>query len=71
MRREPTWRIPVGVVALCLALIAYSLIIARYIPGLIGDWHVLIQTVIYLVLGLIWLLPLKRFLIWMETGKFG
>jgi hypothetical protein len=26
---------------------------------------------IYLALGLIWLLPLRRFLIWMETGSWS
>ena len=28
------------------------------------------QTVVYLVLGIAWLLPLRRFLIWMETGRW-
>ena len=49
--------------------VIYAILIARYMPGLIGGWHVVFQTVIYLVLGLIWLLPLKRFLIWMESGR--
>ncbi len=26
---------------------------------------------VYVVLGVIWLLPLRRFLIWMETGRWG
>lgn len=70
MRTEPTWRIPIGILALCAALAAYGILIANVLPPLIGDWHAGFQTVIYLVLGLIWLLPLKRFLIWMETGRF-
>ena len=28
------------------------------------------QTVVYLFLGLVWLLPLGRFLKWMETGNW-
>jgi membrane protein YdbS with pleckstrin-like domain len=70
MRTEPTWRIPVGILALLAALIAYGLVIARYAPDLIGDWPTLAQAAVYLVLGIVWLLPLKRFLIWMETGRF-
>ena len=31
----------------------------------------LAQALVYLVLGVIWLLPLRRFLIWMETGRWG
>jgi hypothetical protein len=69
MRREPTWRIPVGIIGLLIGLIVYGLVIARYVPDLIGAWPTLAQTLVYLVLGVIWLLPLKRFLIWMETGR--
>ena len=71
MREEPTWRIPVGLIGLLLALLVYGILIARYLPELIGGWHALVQTAIYLVLGLIWLLPLRRFLIWMETGSWS
>jgi uncharacterized protein (DUF983 family) len=71
MRQEPTWRIPIGIIALLIGLAVYGLLVARYVTPLIADWHALIQTPIYLVLGVIWLMPLKRFLIWMETGRFG
>lgn len=69
MRDQPTWRIPFGVFLLIIALIAYALVIARYVPELVGGWHALLQTIVYLFLGLIWLLPLGRFLKWMETGR--
>ncbi len=69
MRTEPTWRIPFGILILIVGLTAYALVIARYVPELIGGWHAAFQTVVYLVLGLVWLLPLKRFLLWMETGR--
>ena len=70
MRQEPTWRIPVGLLGLLLGLLVYGIVIARYVPELIGEWHALAQTVVYVVLGLIWLLPLGRFLKWMETGNW-
>ncbi|KPF65052.1 DUF2842 domain-containing protein [Porphyrobacter sp. AAP60] len=71
MRETPTWRIPFGIISLFIGLIVYGVIIARYAPGIIGSWPGLAQTVVYVVLGLIWLLPLKRFLIWMETGSWS
>lgn len=71
MRETPTWRIPFGIVSLFIALMIYGVVIARYAPGLIGRWPGLAQTAVYLVLGLIWLLPLRRFLIWMETGSWS
>ena len=58
-------------VGLLVVLAIYGIVIARYAPGVIGDWPTLVQTLIYIVLGLIWLLPLRRFLIWMETGRWG
>lgn len=70
MRKKPTLRIPLGILALLLGLTAYGLLIARYIAPSIAEWNGLAQTPVYLVLGLVWLLPLKRFLIWMETGRW-
>lgn len=70
MREAPTWRIPIGIIGLMLGLLIYGVVLAVYLPGLIGTWPVLVQTVIYIVLGLIWLLPLRNFLIWMETGSW-
>ena len=71
MRTEPTWRIPLGVLGLLAALLVYGIVIARYAPDLIGDWPGFAQAVIYIFLGLVWLLPLRNFLIWMETGNWG
>ena len=70
MRDKPTWRIPVGILGLTFGLLVYGVALALILPGIIGGWPVLVQTVIYLVLGLIWLLPLRNFLIWMETGSW-
>jgi hypothetical protein len=70
-RQEPTWRIPIGILALVAALGIYGMLVASYVAPLIGGWHALLQAPIYLVLGVIWLLPLRRFLIWMETGRWG
>ncbi|MGI8943101.1 MAG: DUF2842 domain-containing protein [Qipengyuania sp.] len=35
-----------------------------------GSWHTLAQTLIYIVLGAVWLLPMRGFLMWMETGHW-
>jgi hypothetical protein len=71
MRETPTWRIPFGVLALVVALGIYGIGVASVVPPLIGTWPALAQTPVYLVLGIVWLLPLKRFLIWMETGRWS
>lgn len=71
MRTEPTWRIPVGILALTVGLLVFGVVVARYAPDLIGDWPIWAQTIVYLILGVIWIRPLRRFLIWMETGSFS
>lgn len=71
MRDGPTWRIPAGLIGLLLVLTIYALLIARYVGPAIVEWHALLQTPVYVVLGIVWLLPLRRFLIWMETGRWG
>lgn len=71
MREQPTWRIPIGVLALVAALLVYGGIVARVLAPVLAQWPVLVQAPAYLALGLIWLLPLRRFMIWMETGRFG
>lgn len=70
MRDTPTWRIPFGVLVLVAALFIYGLLVAHFIGPLIADWPALAQLPVYVVLGVIWLLPLKRFLMWMELGRW-
>jgi hypothetical protein len=69
MREQPTWRIPLGVLALLAGLGMYVGAILWASPW-IERLPVLLQAVIYLVLGIVWLLPLRRFLVWMETGRW-
>jgi drug/metabolite transporter superfamily protein YnfA len=72
MRNEPSWRIPFGVLMLCVVLAVYGLLVARLIAPLMQGWSALAQTPVYVFLGVVWLwlLPWKRFLKWMETGSW-
>lgn len=67
---RPTWRKPFGIILLLIALTVYAVAVASASP-IIGQWHIVLQTLAYIVLGVAWLLPLRRFLIWMETGRWG
>ena len=66
----PTWRKPVGILLLLLGVALYAVLVSSA-AGAIGRLPVLVQVPVYLVLGIAWILPLRRFLIWMETGRFG
>jgi hypothetical protein len=52
-------------------VLAYSALVAYLVAPLLAGWNALAQLPIYVVLGIIWLTPLRRFLIWMETGRWG
>jgi hypothetical protein len=70
MREKPTLRIPLGILALLFVLALYVLA-AVWASQWIERLPVLAQAVVYLILGVAWLLPLRRFLIWMETGRWS
>ena len=70
MRTRPTLRIPLGILALLFGLALYALAVmwaSQWIERLPN----LAEALVYLVLGLAWLLPMRRFLIWMDTGRWG
>ena len=70
MRNRPTLRIPLGILALLLGLAVYALGV-MWASQWIGQLPILLQALVYLVLGVAWLLPMRRLLIWMETGRWG
>jgi hypothetical protein len=66
---QPSWRKPTGVFAI-LALITVWAVLVVSLSGTVGKWPVLVQAGFYLVAGIVWILPLKPLLRWMETGRF-
>jgi len=66
---EPSWRKPAGIFAK-LALIAVWAGLVASLSTLVGSWPALFQAIFYLVAGIVWILPLKPLLRWMETGRF-
>ena len=66
---QPSWRKPAGIFAI-LALIAVWAAIIVTLSGSVGRWPALAQALFYLTAGIVWILPLKPLLRWMETGRF-
>jgi membrane protein YdbS with pleckstrin-like domain len=65
----PKWRVGAGISAILL-LIAVLAVLVASLAGTIGRWPILAQALFYLVIGLIWIAPMKPLLRWMETGRF-
>ena len=66
---EPSWRKPVGALGIVAWVLVWTVLVVSF-SRQIGALPVLAQLPIYLVLGVVWILPLKPVLIWMETGRW-
>jgi hypothetical protein len=66
---NPSWRKPVGMLAILLLIAIWCALIVSF-SAAIGGWHPLIQLAFYLVTGIVWITPLKPLLRWMETGRW-
>jgi len=65
----PSWRKPAGIFII-LALVAVWALIIVTLADTLARWPILAQLPFYAVTGMIWILPLKPLLSWMETGKW-
>ena len=66
---EPSGRKLVGIAGILLLIVLWAVLVASA-ANVVGDWPVLVQAVFYLVAGIVWIIPLKPLLRWMETGRF-
>lgn len=66
---QPSFRKLGGIAAILLLITLWATFVATLAP-FVGHWPVLAQAPYYLVMGTIWILPLKPLLRWIETGSF-
>ncbi len=66
---KPSWRKPAGMLAI-LAIIGGLAALVGSFSAEIGNLHPILQGIVYVFCGLIWIAPLKPLLSWMETGRF-
>ena len=68
-RKDNSWRRGVGVALILGFILIWALLIAFFAPA-ISRWPILVQAPFYLFMGIVWIIPLKPLLQWMETGSF-
>lgn len=66
---EPSWRKPAGALGIILFVLVWVVLVATF-SAQIGALPVLVQFPLYLLLGILWIAPLKPVLRWMETGRW-
>lgn len=66
---QPSWRKPAGMFGILLLIAVWAFMVGSLSPW-VGQWPVLAQGLFYLVTGVIWIMPLKPLLRWMELGSW-
>jgi len=66
---EPSWRKPAGIIGLLLYLTLYALAVAAFADALatLPAW---LMVIVYAVLGVAWIAPLRPLFLWMNTGRW-
>ncbi len=67
----PSWRKPAGMLIILALLLVWCAAVVS-LSGVVGRWHRALQLGFYIAAGIAWLwvLPMRRMLSWMETGRF-
>lgn len=65
----PSWRKPAGALAIVAIIIAWCVAVVS-LSRIVGTWHWAAQLPFYVVAGIVWIVPLKPLLRWMETGRW-
>ncbi|MEA3078996.1 MAG: hypothetical protein QOF05_404 [Sphingomonadales bacterium] len=66
---QPSSRKLVGIAAILLLIAVWAAFVAALAP-FVGRWPVLAQAPFYLIMGTVWIAPLKPVVRWIETGSF-
>ena len=68
-RTQPSHRTLVGIGLILLLVVVWATFVAS-LAQVVGRWPILAQAPFYLVMGVIWIIPLKPLVRWIQTGSF-
>ena len=64
---SPSLRALAGIALILLLIVLWAAFVAS-LARVVGGWPILIQAAFYLVMGIIWIMPLKPLVRWIVTG---
>jgi predicted membrane channel-forming protein YqfA (hemolysin III family) len=68
-KTEPSTRTLAGIAMILLLIAIWAAFVASFAP-VVGRWPVLVQAPYYLIMGIVWIIPLKPLVRWVQTGSF-
>ena len=66
---EPSVRKLAGLALILLLIVVWAAFVAS-LARVVGGWPVLVQAPFYLIMGIVWIIPLKPLFRWIQTGSF-
>jgi hypothetical protein len=66
---EPSYRKLAGIGLILLLIGVWAAFVAT-LAQVVGRWPILVQSAFYLFMGIVWIMPLKPLVRWIETGSF-
>jgi predicted membrane channel-forming protein YqfA (hemolysin III family) len=67
---KPSGRTLVGIALIVSLIVLWAAFVAS-LAQIVGHWPILVQAPFYLIMGIIWIIPLKPLVRWIQTGSFG
>jgi len=65
---NPSWRKPAGAFAILGLILVWTVAVVS-LSSQIGRLPTIVQAIVYLIAGIVWILPLKPLLVWMEGAN--
>lgn len=66
---SPSLRTLAGIALILLLIVLWAAFVAS-LGRTVGAWPIIVQAAFYLIMGIIWIIPLKPLVRWMVTGSF-
>jgi len=67
---DPSFRKLAGVALILLLIVVWATFVAS-LAQVVSTWPILVQALFYLMMGLIWIIPLKPLVRWIQTGSWS
>jgi predicted membrane channel-forming protein YqfA (hemolysin III family) len=68
-RSSPSLRTLAGAALVLVLILVWAAFVASLAPT-VGRWPVLVQAAFYLIMGIVWIIPLRPLIRWVQTGRF-